>query len=382
MSYLCCREQLGVVVNKRDFVIIGAGPGGISSAIHLLKMKKNVLVIDKATFPRKKLCGGLLTLPAIKEIQQLGVELDPHIFKPLYSIHLITPQHKLLIPLVNPFYLVDRYIFDNLLLNTYKSLGGQIIEGQRVTKIEGNLVYLADHTTIPFTHLIGADGALSVVKKYMNPHCNQVEGFCVGANFSQDAPQSIEEGINLFFGIARTGYGWVFNSGDSFYTVGIGGEKKEANFVEKYETLCSTYGIDGRCKKGAWIPYGTKVHLLSKGNIYLVGDAAGLVDPLIGEGIYPSLYSGRMLAESFAREGDTHKNYQSSLKTIMKNNQFAFRLRPFILSKAFVNFLLYLHKNHPQAVQYAFDKLILKKDLSYKQGFTLYKKYQKEKSMQ
>jgi len=45
---------LGVFVNKIDFVIIGAGPGGISTAIHLLKMKKNVLVIDKATFPRNK----------------------------------------------------------------------------------------------------------------------------------------------------------------------------------------------------------------------------------------------------------------------------------------------------------------------------------------
>jgi len=369
-------------VNKIDFVIIGAGPGGISTAIHLLKMKKNVLVIDKATFPRNKLCGGLLTLPAIKEIQQLGVELDPHIFKPLYSIHVITPQHKLLIPLDNPFYLIDRYIFDNLLLNTYKSLGGKVIEGQRVTKIEGDLVHLVDHTTIPFHFLIGADGALSLVRKYINPHNYQPEGFCVGNTSYQGAPNALEEGINLFFGIARTGYGWVFNSGNSFYTVGIAGEKKEKNFVKKYETFCSTYGLDERNKKGACIPYGTKAQLLSKGNIYLVGDAASLVDPLIGEGIYPSLYSGRMLAESFAREGDTHKNYRASLKTILKNNQWAFRLRPFVLSKGFVKFLVYMHKNHPQSVRYAFDRLILKKDLSYNQGFTLYKKYQKEKRIQ
>mgnify|MGYP003378781009 CR=1 FL=1 len=105
----------------------------------------------------------------------------------------------------------------------------------------------------------------------------------------------IRDRVSVYFGVIPNGYGWVFPKKEG-YTVGVGGpERNSLKMKEQLLLFLNTLGIvtDSVKVKGAFIPYGSFPKRLASDHVLLVGDAAGFVDPVNGEGIYFAILSGQ-----------------------------------------------------------------------------------------
>ena len=125
--------------HRYDTVIIGAGPAGMACAVTMQHRGARLCVIDRAVFPRKKACAGLVTAKTYKLIKLLCGSKDINkLFCAKSSNVRLFRKSELLVeaPLENAVRLVDREVFDNALVNTYKALGGTIIEGVGVIHID------------------------------------------------------------------------------------------------------------------------------------------------------------------------------------------------------------------------------------------------------
>ncbi len=181
-----------------DHVIIGAGPAGMACAISLKKRGADCCVIDRAVFPRKKTCGGLVTKKTYGLIRELlaksseittasslspdnssvtaeaaassGIDEDmPDLFSGKTNRVALYARSEVLVQteVEEPMRFVDRLIFDHALVEQYRALGGTLYEGERNYSIEKDQkqIRLSDGDRISFRYLIFADGAQSSAYK-------------------------------------------------------------------------------------------------------------------------------------------------------------------------------------------------------------------------
>ena len=301
--------------NNFDVIIVGGGPAGSTAAYLLKQQSLDVLIIDKDKFPRMKLCGGLLTDKTLKILDEIyGDTIQTLIDKGVinyvsYSYELRTKDeiwhagHSAI-----PSVIVNRYIYDHYLLNRSLEAGAHILHQDRVTKVDisNNTVTTISGKTLKAKIIIGADGANSVVRKAMNKSIYDpqkwIKGLATGlevtiprANVGLDVSGPI-----IFFDIVPWGYGWVFPNKNNL-VIGVGCLfSKKQNLSKALDSLLSTLQFKGENpkKQGHPIPYGNFLKRPANGNIILIGDAAGFVDPLMGEGIYYAHKSAKLAAES------------------------------------------------------------------------------------
>lgn len=125
-----------------------------------------------------------------------------------------------------------------------------------------------------------------------------MNGFCVESIIKNT--ESIKD-ISIHFGVIKRGYGWVFPRKDEL-VIGYGSNKKDKKqMIKDFTAYTDLVGAYVNNKRGAFIPYGNYVKTPCKDNIILVGDAAGLVDPLTGEGLYFSFKSSILASNSVIR---------------------------------------------------------------------------------
>lgn len=279
-----------------DAVIIGGGPAGISAGTVLQRKGYKTCIIDTRIFPREKLCAGVLTVKSIKLIHHIYEELnfggmdirDIHKIELLYNSKVIGKY-----TVDNAYRVINRTEFDNELLKYYKSVGGMVIEGQKDYEIvyDKSVVVLSDGKEIPYRVLIGADGINSKVRSYVGRSW-KASVLC----FERFIPNlSDEDTIKIDFAGILGGYSWRIPGKDrigvglgEFYIRGM--KKKPARYKRYFERQ----GIrDINSIKGAFVSFGNFVRKPVKNNVLLVGDAAGLVDAMTGEGIYFAIESGR-----------------------------------------------------------------------------------------
>ena len=279
-----------------DAVIIGGGPAGVSAGTVLQRKGYKTCIIDTQIFPREKLCAGVLTVKSIKLVRHIYKDLnfnnmdvrDIHKIELLYNSKVIGKY-----TVDNAYKVIDRAEFDNELLEYYKSVGGMVYDGQRDYEIayEKSVVVLSDGTEIPYRVLIGADGINSKVRSYVGRSW-KASVLC----FEKFIPNlSEEDAIKIDFGGILGGYSWRIPGKDrigiglgEFYIRGM--KKKPARYRRYFESQ----GVnDINSIKGAFVSYGNFVRKPIKNNVLLVGDAAGLIDAMTGEGIYFAAESGR-----------------------------------------------------------------------------------------
>jgi len=341
-----------------DVSIIGGGPGGSTAGYLLSKLGLNVQIIDKDIFPRQKLCGGIITFKTLDLLNRLYKEttetlLDKKIIN--YHTNRFEINYKVKrIMSINiskfPFYLVDRRVYDNFLLNKAKEAGVDVIEGNEVKKVNLDTceINLSKGDKFKTKLIIGADGANSIVKQEFirNGIISKDKwnyNLATGLECFIDR-KDLEKGLFKYpmisFGFLRYGYNWLFPNKDQVI-VGVGGlnRKNKGLFKRALNRFITALKINPDVVSrvsGHPIPYGNfHVTPIYKNNIILIGDAAGIADPFWGEGIYYTQKTAEYASLAILKNLKDLKNLKNSAilylslltKNIYSELKYAMKLR-------------------------------------------------------
>ena len=291
-----------------DVAVIGAGPAGSTVALRLARAGARVLVVDKARFPRDKPCGGGLTYRAVRELpvdvsEVVEDTVDRFEVRLRYgrSIERTSSEPLCL--------MTQRRRLDEFLARACAREGADLREGVRVSDIadDGDGVSLSvDGVFVRARVLLGADGVNGAVARSTGLEQQHRIGVALEGNLSYDrvARDRYAGRLVLELGNVPGGYGWVFPKGDHV-NFGIGGWESEGpRLREHLSRLCAEHGVDARDLtdvRGYRLPMRRPNASPARGRIALIGDAAGLVDPLSGDGMYEAFVSARIAAEHTLR---------------------------------------------------------------------------------
>ncbi len=290
-----------------DVIIVGAGPAGSTAGYLLSKFGFKVLLIEKFKLPRQKLCAGLITFKTyelIKRIFNLSdddfnklINFSSKTFKLYYKDKLILSGES-----VRTFYFVERDKYDLFFVEKAKQQGAEVIDGECVVDFKPflNEILTSSQERYKAKFIIGADGVNSIIRKKLPIFDFQkwrVDLAITMEVFVDDL--SIREPC-LYLGFIDSGYGWVFPNKDK-NIVGLGGliKNEKEIFVEKFKNFLRRLGFKSLDKiKAHLVPYGNFIERPIYRNTILIGDAAGFVDSLLGEGIFYAHRSGEIAAWS------------------------------------------------------------------------------------
>lgn len=326
-----------------DVVIVGGGPSGVACGIQLQKSGINNCIIDKAVFPRKKLCGGLITEKTYNLLSDLcdhnEAVFSPAIRQNACSVAIYSENTKLATatPKTN-IRIADRECLDNCLLDFYKSLGGKVFEDKKVSALmlSESAVLTSDGDRFCFNYLIAADGVNSIIRAKTGKKIDSL-GLCLETEV-MTSPSFIKQGeIQIHFGVIKNGYSWVFPNGNS-YKIGFGNTYKKHNpYKEQFIAYLNMLGIsdESTCRiEGSFIPYGgCMTNPTFNDNVFFVGDAAGMVDPLYGEGLYYAYVTGCSAADSISHYSDNAaKHYAKSTEKVVRQIRSCVYIKRFFFS--------------------------------------------------
>jgi len=358
-------------------VVIGAGPAGISTAYHLKKNNINCCLIDKFEFPRFKLCGGLITEKTLKLLESYGItDFNKVIKERVNKVNILSNGKKVItFETINYFNLVNRMEFDNWFLEKYLELDGIAIFGSKVSKIDLDRKELVvGSRIIHFDYVVAADGAKGISSKILDKKINYAFGmetdietiFCKGDKHH----------IDLDVSIAKDGYSWRFPKGD-VTTLGFAFSfNQNINYHELRKKI-----LPEKCKiKGAFLPYGGRVKVVAnKNGMILVGDAAGFVDSITGEGTYYAIKSGEIAAYSLTTKSPINE-YIKRTKYICKEVNKAWHFISFFYK--FRKIILRLIPKHKNFIAFLCDNQVSTQKGNYSMIKLIYLyKTQREKSI-
>lgn len=292
-------------MKRFDAIVIGAGPAGSTIAYRLAREGASILLLDKARFPRDKPCGGGLTGRALKEIPidpgpVVEHEVDTFEMRLRYGPSFERRSEK---PAI---LMTQRRRLDHHLAEQAAAAGADFRDGVRVGAIdlrEDGVVVEVGGERVEAANLVGADGANGVTAKAVGILVDADHGVALEGN----APHGVvdEERYRgravVELATVPGGYGWIFPKGDHV-NFGVGGWESEGpRLREHLRVLAETHGVAfERLEhvRGQRLPMRRVRRAPVRGRALLVGDAAGLVDPLSGDGMYEAFTSSRLAAAS------------------------------------------------------------------------------------
>ncbi|WP_274352640.1 geranylgeranyl reductase family protein [Roseinatronobacter alkalisoli] len=326
-----------------DVLVLGSGPAGSAAAITAARSGLSVALIDKSAFPREKLCGGGITGRSARYMAEI-FELCPD-----RNLFLGSTRFRLAFEGSTIGEMADapvlqmtmRREFDAELHRRAVAAGAQVFAPVKVSTIntETPSLTLADGRILSSRILIGADGANSAVARSLYGRAFDPAEIGFGLEVELDRSLTDDNTVEIDLGAAPWGYGWKFPKNDSI-TLGVGGlHAKNPDmqaYFRKYLALHAPHLRDKsriRCK-GAFLPFGAYRKVPGRGPVLLVGDAAGLVDPITGEGIAWAMRSGQFAGEVAVRTLQTNTRpmdaYMERLRYIHREIAVARRIRMLI----------------------------------------------------
>ncbi len=304
-------------MERFDAIVVGAGPAGSATAIRLAREGARVLLADRARFPRDKPCGGGVTGRAVRE---LPCAIDPVVEDVVRTLEVRLRYRKRFErraerPLV---LMTRRRRLDAFLAEQAAAAGadfrdGVTVEGLTIGPDGAELTVGGKRVGAPA--IVGADGVNGKLARAAGIGGGIVYGIALEGNGPLPARQQGRATVEV--GVVPGGYGWVFPK-DGQANYGVGGWASEGpRLREHLHRLCLAYDID---IGGLTDLHGRRLPMRStsaarRGSVLLVGDAAGLVDPLSGDGIYEALVSARLAAAAIL--AGRLEDYENELHAVL-----------------------------------------------------------------
>lgn len=309
--------------NAFDIIIIGAGPAGSTAAYLLASYGFDVLIVDKSNFPRDKLCGGLLTMKTVRFLESI-FELSVDDMKDQRIITYQSFNYKVVNckgdfikgRLDYPFYFVKRNVYDNFLLEMAKKAGAEFRAGEKVAALDvtNKKVTTSGGHEYCGKYILGADGALSRTRRllseagFIKPDWHSQMATTLEIFISNRYISELTDYPSIYFGYIPWGYTWSF-PGEQFRILGIAGLNAKAGKALRicFRNFLASLNISIEkipSFKSHALPYGNYLSLPGHDNVLLLGDACGLADPLLGEGIYFAHKSAQLAAKAIMSSTD------------------------------------------------------------------------------
>jgi len=313
-----------------DAVISGAGPAGCSAALTLARKGRSVLLIDKARFPREKICGDGVTAASTLMLEEMGVlELlrqKPGSLNLFKGATFVSPDGTIVRgrilqngTLQGDSYVIPRTDLDECLVSCVRdyasitfldntTVNALVMDGDRARGVSTSAGEFSGSV------IIAADGAWSPIARQLDLWNRDKihQGFAMRAWFS--GVEGLGDSIELCYDKSMLpGYGWIFPAGQKRANVGVflltrfTDQRSTRRLFERfineyaYATAKLKYATLETGTLKSWpLPFGSFAGRRGRGNVLLAGDAGSFIDPITGEGIYYALKTGRYAAEAVA----------------------------------------------------------------------------------
>ncbi|NLF00206.1 MAG: geranylgeranyl reductase family protein [Anaerolineales bacterium] len=293
-----------------DAIVVGAGPAGAVLAHQLATRGLRVLILERTRLPRYKPCGGGVTL---KTVRSLPFDASS-VFEVQAEAGRLTYRGRTVAKAVldrPAAWLVMRDRFDQFLAERAQEAGARLIESATVNGFEqhsgGVTVRCRQGQTFSGRLLAGADGVYSVVARAVDLLPGRNVGVALEAEVAvPDAARAAQGAEATFdFGALPHGYGWIFPKRDHLSIGVFAAQPGKAPHIKAY--LRQFAASQATLREATWltvrghlIPLGGALETLHRDRVLLVGDAANLADPWLGEGLYYAVSSARIAADVIA----------------------------------------------------------------------------------
>ena len=286
---------------RYDVIVVGAGPAGSTTAYRLARAGARVYLVDRARFPRDKPCGGGLTLRAVRE---LPFSVEPVVEDRVHTLELgFRYGRRWSRDAEEPLILMtQRRRLDAYLVEQAVEAGAEFRDGAKVTAVDPDGAVALEGERLEAEVVVGADGANGITARSAG-HPPHEHGVALEGNvdYEHAARERFGGRAVVELGAVPGGYAWVFPKGDHV-NVGVGGWQSEGpRLRERLRELCVAFGVveaNVHDLRGHRLPMRGATRRPVKKRVLLVGDAAGLVDPLSGDGMYEAFVSGRLAADA------------------------------------------------------------------------------------
>jgi geranylgeranyl reductase family protein len=305
-----------------DILVIGSGPAGSTAAFLLASRGYDVILVDKKLFPRPKLCAGLLTWKSIALIQSIyHLSVQDLIAKGLITHQ--TANYRIFHKTAQiaggrldyPFHFIERQNYDLFWMQAAARAGVRTMTGQAVIQIHpdtgeavlDNGMRMRAHT------IIGADGAASLARRSIYRSRREARlwknqlAMTVETRLDLPAGKPLQDYAALYFGYIPWGYIWSFPN-RRYHIAGIANLWRKSDLpaktaLNRFLTASGISAKDVQPLGSHPLPMGNYLDPPGRGRVLLVGDACGLADPLLGEGIYYAHRSAQIAAQCIIQTG-------------------------------------------------------------------------------
>jgi geranylgeranyl reductase family protein len=290
-----------------DVLVVGGGPAGAACAAAALRAApgSRVLVVDRADFPRDKVCGDGVAPEALDVLADLGLDTDALVdgFPAVPRLRLTSPRGTTVERAMHrPARTVPRAVLDGRLLDQVRAAGAGFAR-HTVRRVIAHPTHVDVDGRFTAGVVVGADGAESVVRRSLGLPGNPPDRLAVAIRgYAAELPGQADVQVIVTTGLRWPAYAWSFPLGDGRANVGYGelvsSRVTRAGLIEGLQRLLP--GVTPSGLRAHRLPLSTGRPRLPDGRVLLAGDAQSLVNPLTGEGIFYAVLSGALAGAAAA----------------------------------------------------------------------------------